>query len=361
MKILHIDAERGFRGGELQVLLLMEGLKKKGHENFLAASNPILIKKAQPFTESVFTIRPQRIFDIINIFRICKFIEFSKADILHLHTAHAHLIGGIAGRIKHKPVIVTKRVDFPVRNRLKYNRFADKIIAISRAVEKVLIEGGIREDKIICIPSGIDTEKFDNVGKTDYLYREFNIPDKRLMIGTIAHLTDHKGHTYLLDAIPKILKEFPHSFFLFVGDGELKDLLKTKSRILGIRDRVFLAGFRQDIPEILSMLDLFVLPSHLEGLCTSLMDAMYMGVPIVATTAGGIPEVIENEKTGLLVPPKDPPALAEAVIKLLKDENKRKMFAVEGRKRVLQKFTALEMVEQVEKVYLDLLQKTSLQ
>ncbi len=147
------------------------------------------------------------------------------------------------------------------------------------------------------------------------------------MIGTIAHLTDHKGHTYLLDAIPQVLKEFPHSFFLFVGDGELKDSLKTKSRILGIRDRVFFTGFREDIPEILSILDLFVLPSHLEGLCTSLMDAMYMGVPIVATTAGGIPEVIENGKTGLLVPPKDPIALAEAIIKLLKDKSKRETFA----------------------------------
>ncbi len=356
MRILHIDTERGFRGGELQVLLLMEGLKKRGHKNFLVApQNSSLAKKAETITEAVFTIKPQRILDIINIFKICKFISFSKADIVHLHTAHSHLIGSIAGRIKNKPIVVTKRVDFPVRNRFKYNNLADKIVAISEAVKRVLIKGGVKEDKIVVVHSGIDTGKFDRAKNADYLYREFNIPDKRLMIGTIAHLTDHKGHTYLLDAIPQVLKEFPHSFFLFVGDGELKDFLKTKSRILGIRDRVFLAGFREDIPEILSILDLFVLPSHLEGLCTSLMDAMYMGVPIVATTAGGIPEVVENGKTGLLVPSKNPPALAEAIIKLLKDENKREAFAIEGRKRVLQEFTASQMVEKVEKIYLTLI------
>lgn len=355
MRILHIDTEKGFRGGELQVLLLMEGLKKRGHENFLVASNDVLIKKAHPLTESISAINPYRIFDIINVLKICKFIEFSKADIIHLHTAHAHLIGGIAGKIKRKKIVVTRRVDFPIKSRFKYNCLADKVIAISKAIEKVLLEGGIIENKIVLIPSGIDTNKFENVKPADYLFREFNIPDKRLMIGTIAHLTDHKGHTYLLDAIPQILKEFPHSFFLFVGDGELKDSLRTKSRILGIRDKVFFTGFREDIPEIFSVLDLFVLPSHLEGLCTSLMDAMYTGVPIVATTAGGIPEVVENEKTGLLVPPKDPNALAEAIIKLLKDKDKRETFAIEGKKRVLQKFAASEMVEKVEQVYLSLL------
>ncbi len=97
---------------------------------------------------------------------------------MHLHTAHSHLVGGIAGRIKGKPVVVTRRVDFPVKSRFKYNRLADKIIAISQAVKRVLVEGGVKEDKIIVIPSGIDTKKFDNVKQADYLFREFNIPEK---------------------------------------------------------------------------------------------------------------------------------------------------------------------------------------
>ena len=358
MKILHIDTEKGFRGGELQVLLLMEGLKKRGHENFLVTpfESP-LSKKAKPIADSIFTLQPQRILDIANIFQICKFINSSQPDILHLHTSHSHLVGGIASWIKNIPTVVTKRVDFPIRGKFKYTKLADKVIAISQAVKNVLIEGGVGEDKIVLIPSGIDTKKFDNVKPADYLLREFNIPDKKLIIGTIAHLTDHKGHTYLLDAIPQVLKEFPHSFFLFVGGGELKDFLRTKSRILGIRDKVFLTGFREDIPEIFSVLDLFVLPSHLEGLCTSLMDAMYMEVPVVATTAGGIPEVIENGKTGLLVPPKDSSALAGAIIQLLRDETKRETFTKEGKKRVFQEFTASQMVERVEEVYLSLFNK----
>jgi len=355
MKILHIDTEKGFRGGEVQVLLLMEGLKKRGHENFLAASNELLIERARPFCESILTISHKLISDTANIFKICKFIKSSNVDILHLHTAHSHLIGGIAGRIKRKKVVVTRRVDFPVKNRYKYNRLADKIIAISKAIENVLLEGRVKKSKIVLIPSGIDITKFDNLKNGDYIFREFNIPDKRVIVGTVAHLTDHKGHIYLLSAIPLVLKEFPHCFFLFVGDGELKDVLIKRAKILGIKDKVFFTGFREDIPQILSILDLFVLPSHLEGLCTSLMDAMCVGVPVVATTAGGIPEVVENEKTGLLVPPKKPKALAEAIIKLLKDEDKRKIFAVEGKKRIIQNFTASQMVEKVEQVYLSLL------
>jgi glycosyltransferase involved in cell wall biosynthesis len=353
MNILHIDTERGFRGGELQVLLLMKGLNEKGHKNFLVAPyDSILVKKTKSIADSIFIIKPRRIFDVINIFQICRFIDFCQADILHLHTSHAHLIGGIAGRIKDVPVVVTKRVDFPIKGRFKYNKFADKIIAISQAVKKVLVDGGVIEDKIVVIPSGIDTKKFDNVQNGNYLFRTFNIPAKSLVIGTVAHLTDHKGHVYLIQAIPKILKEFPNCFFLFVGGGELKESLVEKARIFGVKDRIIFTGFREDIPEILSILDLFVLPSHLEGLCTSLMDAMYMKVPIVATTAGGISEVVENEKTGLLVPPKDPLALTETVIQLLKDEKKREKFTEEGKKRVLREFTASKMVKRIEKVYL---------
>lgn len=355
MNILHIDTETGFRGGELQVVLLMEGLKARGHNNFLVApENSPLTKKANSFAEAVFPISTRRIFDIFNIFKICRFIDFSQADVLHLHTSHSLLIGGLAGRIKDAPVVFTKRVDFPIKGRFKYNRLTDKIIAISKAVKGVLNKAGIEEDKITVVHSGIDTEKFDGVQKAEHLFREFNIPKKNLVIGTIAHLTDHKGHIYLLQAIPKILKEIPNCFFLFVGGGELKELLVEKARILGVKDKVIFTGFREDIPKILSILDLFVLPSHLEGLCTSLMDALYMQVPIVATTAGGIPEVISNGKTGLLVPPKDPVALAEAVVELMKDEDKKKAFAKRGKKKISEKFTASKMVEGVEKVYLSI-------
>jgi glycosyltransferase involved in cell wall biosynthesis len=355
MNILHIDTETGFRGGELQVILLMEGLKDKGHKNFLITpKNSLLTKKASSFAEVIFPINPRRIFDVFNIFKICRFIDFSQADVLHLHTSHSLLIGGVAGRIKDAPIVFTKRVDFPIKGRFKYNRLTDKIIAISQAVKDVLIRGGIEEDKITVVHSGIDTKKFDGVQKAEHLFREFNIPKKNLVVGTIAHLTDHKGHIYLLQAIPKILKEIPNCLFLFVGEGELKESLIGKARILGIKDRVIFTGFREDIPKILSILDLFVLPSHLEGLCTSLMDALYMQVPIVATTAGGIPEVIDNGRTGLLVPPKDPNALTEAVVKLMKDEDKKTVFAKRGKKKVSEKFTASKMVEGVEKVYLSI-------
>ena len=136
-----------------------------------------------------------------------------------------------------------------------------------------------------------------------------------------------------------------------MGSGELETYLQKTAVQLGIEDRVIFTGFREDIPEILSILDLFVMPSLLEGLCTSLMDALYMKVPVVATTAGGIPEVIEHDTTGLLIPPRNPLALAEAIVQLLNDEKKRKFFAKEGRKKVIDQFTVTQMVEKTEKIY----------
>lgn len=352
MRILHIDTETGLRGGEFQVLFLMEGLRDKGDENLLVVSEGSpLIEKVRPVTNYIVTIKPQRVFDILNMLRIYRFVKSSNPDIVHLHTSLAHTIGGIPARLCGVPIVVTRRVDFPIRSLFKYNHLADKIISISEAIKRVLLRGGVREEKIVVIPSGIDIKRFDSIRNTNYLYREFQLLGVYPIIGTIAHLTDHKGHIYLLKAIPIILKQFPDSSFLFVGDGELKKPLKKKAEELRIDKRVIFTGFREDIPEILSILDLFVLPSHLEGLCTSLMDALYMKVPVVATTAGGIPEVIEHKKCGLLVPPKNPSLLAEAVIQLLKDRGKRERFVDEGKKKVLEQFTTAKMVERTQNVY----------
>ena len=352
MRIVHVNTEVSLRGGEAQLLLLLEGLKEKGHKNFLIVDEKSpLMKKAGLMVDSVLMIKSRRVFDILNILRIYQFIKSLHPHILHLHTSYAHTIGGIAGRLAGIPIIVTRRVAFPIRNSFKYNHFCDGIIAISEAIKKLLIKKGVKEEKIVVIPSGIDIKRFDSIGNRFYLYKELKVPPKSLMIGTIAHLSEEKGHIYLLEAIPLILKEFPESFFLFIGEGGLKKSLKKKAEDLQIARRVIFTGFREDIPEILSILDLFILPSSLEGLGTSLMDALYMKVPVVATLVGGIPEVIENGRTGLLVPPKNPKALSDAVIQLLRDKPKRKKFSWEGGRKVLGGFTSSVMIERTEQFY----------
>jgi len=359
-RILHIDTETGWRGGQLQVFYLLRELERRGYKTFLISPpGSSLVKKVAELKTITQYLTRQQEWNLLALLKIYNFLKVNHIQLVHLHTGHAHTLGALAGKMAGIPVVVTRRVDFPLAHPffsyLKYNLMVDKIIAISQGVKKVLLKGGVPKDQITVIPSGIDSQRFSNIRKPEYLYQEFKLSPENIIIGTVAHLTDHKGHRYLIEAIPRILEVFPQARFLFVGEGELRSQLEAMNRKLGIEDKVVLTGFREDIPEILSILNLFVLPSHLEGLCTSLMDAMYMGIPIIATTAGGISEIVEDGKSGLLVPPKNPEFLAEAVIKLLEDKSRQEKFSKEGRKRVIQKFEILAVVEKIEQVYQQLM------
>ena len=339
---------------------LLRELEKRGYKTFLISPpGSSLIKKVAELKTITRCITFQQEWNLLALLKIYNFLKINHIQLIHLHTAHAHTLGALAGKMAGIPVVVTRRVDFPLAHLffscLKYNLMVDRIIAISEGIKKVLLKGSVPNSKITVIPSGIDPKRFSNIKNPSYLYRGFRLSPEDIIIGTIAHLTDHKGHRYLIEAIPRILEAFPQARFLFVGEGELRGQLEEMVGKLGIGDKVILPGFREDVPEILSILNLFVLPSHLEGLGTSLMDAMYMKVPIVATTAGGIPEIVEDGKNGLLVPPKSPKILAQAVIKLLKDKSLQKNFSREGRKRVIQEFEISTVVEKIEGVYQQLM------
>ncbi len=352
-RILHLDTEYGWRGGENQVYLLLRGLREKGiTTELIAPPESALLKKVQEEDIPVTPLKSRGEIDFMAIGKISHIIRKKGINIVHAHTAHAHTLAGFSGRICKIPVVVTRRVDFPLRNpfsRWKYQHLADAIIVISKAIKRILLQYGIPREKLFHIPSGIDLQRLEEVKDNSYLWEEF--PLHRPIIGTIAHLTDHKGHKYLLEAVPQVLKIFPQATFLLVGKGELEKELKKKVRRASLENHIIFTGFRRDIPEILSLLDLFVLPSHLEGLGTSLLDALYMGIPIVATSTGGIPEIIKHEEWGLLVPPRNPRALSKAIISLLTDKRKRERFSQRGKEWVKENFSVEKMVEGTIEVY----------
>ncbi|MBU0478058.1 glycosyltransferase family 4 protein [bacterium] len=359
MNILHINTECGWRGGEVQMTYLMNGLRDRNHENVVSVQpNSVLVRKVINNNFRVCPVVMRGELDFKAIRGICRVITDERIDIVHAHTSHAHTIGAVAAKIKKIPFVVTRRVDFGVaRNvfsNIKYNYLTNKIIAISNAIKNILINAGVPQDKINVVYSGIDIGKFDSISDTQYLCEEFSLSEDSPIVGTIAHLTDHKGHKYLLNAVPEVLKIFPNALFLIIGKGELEEALKKQVKELDITENVIFTGFRKDIGELLSIMDLFVLPSHLEGLCTSLMDAMLMKLPAVATTAGGIPEVVVDKETGVLVPPKNPKALADAIIQLLSNKEEAKEMGERGLERVKTMFNVSRMVEETEKVYMRL-------
>jgi len=273
-------------------------------------------------------------------------------DVFHLHDAHAVLIGSLAGKLSRAPVIVaSRRVDFRIRSRWKYTWAIDRVLAISGAVRSVLVECGLDPAHISVVPSGVDLSRLDSLPDRAEARRRLDLADGQLAVGMVAALTDHKGHRYLLDGWPTVLARHPGARLLLAGGGELEAELRAQAAELGITGTVRFLGFCPDVPGLLAALDLFTLSSHLEGLCTSLMDAMAAQLPVVATEAGGIPEVVDPGRTGILVRPRDGRALGEAIAAALADPAGRARMGRAGREKALAEFGCEHMVERTLTVY----------
>ncbi|HET6347736.1 MAG TPA: glycosyltransferase, partial [Candidatus Krumholzibacteria bacterium] len=245
-------------------------------------------------------------------------------DVVHSHAsrAHGHVAVARTG-VRPQPLhVVSRRVDFSVGGtpwgRWKYRRGADAYLAISRGVYDVLVRGGVEPEHITVVPSGIDLAKFAAVRDPAYLRSEFALVPGVPVIVNVAALAPHKAQTVLLHAV-RALRERRALRCFIVGEGALRSTLEREAHTLGVADVVTFTGFRDDALEFIRLADVFVMSSHLEGLGTSIMDAQVLGAPVVATRTGGIPEIVEDGVTGLLVPPRDPAVLAHALARMLDD------------------------------------------
>jgi glycosyltransferase involved in cell wall biosynthesis len=353
LSLFHIDAGREWRGGQRQSLFLVRELKKKGYPvQFVVQPDSPLHEKAREAGLPVLPIRMKSELDWLAVFRLARQMKKRKCRLVHFHDAHGLAVGAVAAHRAKVPLrFISRRVDFPIKSRAKYTREVDAIIAISDGVRTVLLKSGIPASLIHVIPSGIDFSPFREVTSRDFLRQEFSFAPDDYLVGIVAALEDHKGHTYLIQA-SKILKEqAPKIKFVVVGTGSLRLELDKQVRDLGVEDIIFFLGFREDVPRILASLDLFVLSSHLEGMGSSLLDAMASRLPVVATQAGGIPEVVINKETGLLVPPRDAEALAQAILGLYRDREVAARYARRGFDVVHEKFSAEAMAERVVRLY----------
>ena len=229
-----------------------------------------------------------------------------------------------------------------------------RFVAVSHAIKRVLVDDGIPADLISVVHSGIDLARFDDFTPTDHR-AEFGLSADAVVIGNMAAMADHKGQRYLLDAAPLVVARHPQARFFICGDGELWDDLHAQRDRLGMQDHVTFTGFRNDVPSLLAFFDVFAMSSHLEGLNTSLLDALAMRKPVVAADAGGMPEIVRDGDTGLLVPSKDPPRLADAICELIEDRDKAARLAENGRRWVEEEFTRDSMVEGTLKIYEEVL------
>ena len=371
--ILHINTERTWRGGESQAFQLMTGLKAAGHHVAVAAlPASALATRCREAGIEVFEVAMAGDLDVGGASRVARFARSSGAgsnggfDILHAHTARAHAIGLLA-RLLGAPgrLVVHRRLDFAVsRNffgRLKYRSpRVDLYLAVAGVIRDILVDAGVPAEKVRVVNSSIDLARFEDARsrRADLggeVRRELGLPEGAPILGNVAALASHKSQRDLIEAMPAILAAHPQAHLVIVGDGKERADLEGRALALGLTGRIHFTGFRSDIPRLLTAFDVFAMSSRLEGFCNSVLEAFAVGIPVVATRAGGLPEMVFDGETGLLTPVGDPPALAAATSRLLKDTDLGRRLATAGRRLVESEFTVERMVERTRSAYAELL------
>lgn len=362
MRILHINTEKNWRGGEQQTLNLLQGLKKRNIPSHLLCQPGFpMEEKAKKAEMEVFPVAMHGEADLLASYRLRRLIKRFNYDIIHSHTSHAHTLAFFASLGTKSRLLVSRRVDFSIfrhsflgLNGIKYRYMADYYIAISHKIKDVLVRDGIPAHRIFVVHSGIDPERFAGTS-TEHLVKEFNIKSDEPVVVNVAHLAWVKGQQYLVEAIPLVLARISNARFFIVGGGELIGELKALASSLGLNKELIFTGFRQDVGDFYQIADVFVMSSVQEGLGTAVMDALAMGKPVVAANSGGIPEIIRDGETGRLVAPADPAALAQGIIELLSYPEEAKRMASRGQEVVSQDFSIDVMIDKNIEVYRQLL------
>jgi glycosyltransferase involved in cell wall biosynthesis len=361
MYSLHIDTARTWRGGQNQVLLTVNGLRAIGHRAALVAHpNGELRRRAAEGLELI-PLAPRTEMDLSAAWRLSRLMKRTRPDVVHAHDPHgvamaalALSIGsGAAASRAMPPLVASRRVDFHLKgnslSRWKH-RQVDCFIAASEAIRQMLLGDGIPPERTITVHEGIDV---DHVAATPAvnLHEALFLPHGAPIVGNVAALVPHKGQRYLIDAAHLVVQHAPDTRFVILGEGELREHLEKQVHEHHLEKHVLLPGFRTDVLGCIKAFDLFVMSSVTEGLGTSLLDAMAAARPIVATTAGGIPEIVEDGVNGLLVPPRDARALADAILRALRDADLRRRLGDAGFARVNERFTVERMVAQTAAAY----------
>ena len=330
LNIAHIDTHTYWRGGQRQVIELIKGLNKLHLKNVLfCRSDSKVSERAQEAGIKVIHIPLAGEWDIYSAIKIRSYIVRERINIVHAHSSHAHTLGLMA-LVKSDTckLVVSRRVDFHINNiiskKLKYSPAVDKIITVSDAIRRILIEDGVDQERLVTIRSGFVEEEFIRDDSSKNLRSELGLSDDNVVIVTVAALAPHKAHNVLLKAASLVVKKHPNVRFLLAGEGELKDTITKNIYNLGLENFVILLGYIKDIGSVYKAADIFALSSCEEGLCTSLFDAMYFELPIVATNAGGIPELVSDGINGLIVPVEDYELFAEKLNLLIENPDRRK-------------------------------------
>jgi glycosyltransferase involved in cell wall biosynthesis len=361
-------------GAEEYLRLLIEGLDRRKFDiRFVCTDDQALaplISWLQSLEIEANVLRADRLDDsdrpgIHQFFHLWKFFRSHPTDILHFNLPAPYdcRFAIIAARLAGVPTIVTTN-HLPTLSPTSFTWKGQLILRLAqRCVDLTIVESDVNRQaalrhykldpaRTVSVYHGIDVKRFDRPFDREAVREELGLSFGHVIIGTVGRLTPQKAHHIFLKAAAIIKKSMDRAKFIIVGDGELRQELERQARQLGLTEDVLFTGHRHDVPELLSVFDVFALSSLYEGLPLAILEAMAMAKPIVATRVDGVPEAVVDGETGILVPPSDPTALAEAILSLLQNPSSAQAMGQAGRRRVEAMFRQDVMVVQTEQLYL---------
>jgi len=358
MRSVHIDTARTWRGGQNQVLLTVTGLAEIGHHAVLVAHEGGELRRRAREGLRFVGFSPRSEFDVQAAWQLAKVLGDVQPDVIHAHDPMAVSLAAMALQMKtglaDPPLVVaSRRVDFHLKrhafSKWKYRR-VDVFIAASNVIAAILAEDGVTPDRIEVVHDGVNVDAIDRQPAVD-AHAALWLPRGALLVGNVAALVAHKGQRFLIAAAARVVRELPDTRFVILGEGELREPLEHQIKELGLDRHVFLPGFRADVLGLIKSFDVVAMSSVTEGLGSAVLEAMACARPVVATRAGGIPEVVTDNETGLLVPAHDAAALATALVALLRDAPLRDRLGRAGRTRVVEEFSIDRLVNGTARIY----------
>lgn len=352
---MHLESGRFLYGGARQVAYLIEELDRLGLENVLVCRPDAELAHSVPAVRAI-TMPLHGDLDFGSAFRIERVIRTQRPDIVHVHSRRGvDLFGGLAAWRAGVPAVLTRRVDShepAAWARLKYRHY-DAVVAISSRIESQLRnEIGIEPGRVARIASAVDTDVYrPDADARDRLEQRLGPSSEHFLIGMVAQLIPRKGHLCLLESLADVVGDHPEVRVLLFGRGRLEAKIRRRIDSLGLTGHVSLAGFRRDLPELLPGFDLLVHPAAREGLGVAVLEAMACGVPVVASSAGGLVDLVTDDVEGMLVAPREPRALARAIDAMIANREGRKRMGSMGRQRVCERFSKAAMAERHRRLY----------
>ncbi len=360
MRVLFVDLERQWRGGQSQALLTLRGLRERGHEVALVAAkdSPLAVRSAEA---GVPVHQVSRLGSrAAATWALRRLLSQQPFAVLHANEPHALTAAWLAAAHKKAAMVVSRRVAYPLKqgefSRARYLA-AQRILAISHFVKKSILDSCVPSALVEIVYEGVEVASPATAEARQQARRRWGVSEQEALFGCVGYLLPEKGQEFVVRALPTVRAKFPGARLLFAGDGPCRAKLEALARECGPKEAVVFAGFVEDIREVYAALDAFLFPSLAEPLGTSLLAAMAWGLPVVGVASGGVPEYVDDGKTGLLVAQPHADLFAAGMLRLLSEPELAKRLGAAARAAIQERLTADHMVVNTIRVYENVLRE----